>query len=118
MVLLQLAETYSLDQQFMFGPSLLVAPVMEQGASSKEVYLPAGSRWFDAHNGQEVKPSTGWLGTGQQSLHQVCPIAVTAGMLFHSLFMSRALEVRDTRQICKGEYPTTCVLCCLYCWAD
>ena len=74
MVLLQLAETYSLEQQFMFGPSLLVAPLMEPGASSKEVYLPAGTRWFDAHNGQEVKPSTGWLGTGQQSLHQVCPI--------------------------------------------
>ena len=72
--LLQASEVYSLDQQFMFGPSLLVAPVMEQGASSKEVYLPAGSRWYDAHTGQEVKPSTGWLASSsQQSLHQVGP---------------------------------------------
>lgn len=57
----------------MFGPSLLVAPVMEQAASSREVYLPAGIRWYDAHTGQEVKGSTAWLGgAGQQSLHQVC----------------------------------------------
>ncbi len=29
--------------EYMFGPSLLVAPVTEQGQTSREVYLPAGS---------------------------------------------------------------------------
>lgn len=71
-----------MDQQFMFGSSLLVAPVMEQGASSKEVYLPPALRWYDAHTGQEVKSKKGWLGTGQQSMHQVCQ-AVAAGAVVH-----------------------------------
>jgi alpha-glucosidase len=32
--------------QFMFGPSILVAPVLDKGAREKEVYLPEGS-WYD-----------------------------------------------------------------------
>lgn len=33
--------------EFMFGPALLVAPVTEQGAVSREVYLPEGTKWYD-----------------------------------------------------------------------
>ena len=39
-------ETYELDGQFLFGEELLVAPVVEEGATSKKVYLPKGS-WRD-----------------------------------------------------------------------
>ncbi|MBB5084998.1 TIM-barrel domain-containing protein [Nonomuraea endophytica] len=38
------------DQQYMFGSQLLVAPVTAQGASSRNVYLPAGE-WYDLWNG-------------------------------------------------------------------
>jgi alpha-glucosidase (family GH31 glycosyl hydrolase) len=31
----------------MFGPAFLVAPVTEQGATTKRVYLPAGTDWYD-----------------------------------------------------------------------
>jgi hypothetical protein len=34
------------DDEFLFGPDLLVAPVLEPGATSREAYLPAGS-WVD-----------------------------------------------------------------------
>jgi alpha-glucosidase/alpha-D-xyloside xylohydrolase len=33
--------------EYMFGPAFLVAPVTEQGASSRKVYLPAGTDWFN-----------------------------------------------------------------------
>ena len=31
--------------RYMFGPDWLVAPVYEQGAKNRSVYLPAGSKW-------------------------------------------------------------------------
>jgi alpha-D-xyloside xylohydrolase len=43
----------NLADQFMFGPDLLVAPVTEQGAVSREVYLPTGTTWVEAWSGQE-----------------------------------------------------------------
>ncbi|OXM15154.1 glycoside hydrolase family 31 [Paenibacillus herberti] len=40
------SNTYGLNQQYMLGGNLLVAPVMNQGETSKSVYLPQGD-WID-----------------------------------------------------------------------
>jgi alpha-D-xyloside xylohydrolase len=39
---------WQIDDQFMFGPDLLVAPVLFEGARSRPVYLPTGTGWQDA----------------------------------------------------------------------
>lgn len=39
---------YAVDDAFMFGPDLLVAPVLTEGARDRQVYLPAGAIWTDA----------------------------------------------------------------------
>jgi alpha-glucosidase len=36
----------------LLGEALLVAPVVEQGATAREVYLPNGARWFDWWTGE------------------------------------------------------------------
>ena len=43
---------YTVEDQFMFGPDILVAPVLEQGATSRSVYLPAGAGWYEAWTGE------------------------------------------------------------------
>ena len=41
----------AIDDEFMFGSDLLVAPVLWEGADSRDVYLPAGD-WFDYWTGK------------------------------------------------------------------
>ncbi|QTE31178.1 glycoside hydrolase family 31 protein [Pengzhenrongella sicca] len=45
------APCWDLADQYMYGPDLLVAPVIVPGATSREVYLPAGATWTDLHSG-------------------------------------------------------------------
>ncbi len=40
------------NDDMMLGASLLVAAVVEPGAAAREVYLPAGARWFDWWSGE------------------------------------------------------------------
>lgn len=42
---------WSIDDQYMFGPDLLVAPVLELGARRRAVYLPVGASWTDTATG-------------------------------------------------------------------
>jgi alpha-D-xyloside xylohydrolase len=37
----------TISDEYMFGPAFLVAPVTEQGQTSRVVYLPAGADWYD-----------------------------------------------------------------------
>ena len=37
----------NLGDEYMFGPAFLVAPVTEQGREARQVYLPAGSDWYN-----------------------------------------------------------------------
>lgn len=41
----------NINDQFMAGPSLLVSPVSEYKARERQVYLPAGSGWYDLYTG-------------------------------------------------------------------
>ncbi len=41
-------EAWNIEDAYMFGPDLLVAPVMEEGKRERQVYLPAGCKWTDA----------------------------------------------------------------------
>ena len=40
---------WNTEDEYMFGSDILVAPVMEQGARERTVYLPEGTRWTDAY---------------------------------------------------------------------
>lgn len=42
---------WDVADQFLYGPSLLVAPVLEAGVRSRRVYLPAGSTWTSLSSG-------------------------------------------------------------------
>jgi alpha-glucosidase len=47
------AQTYGADDEFLFGSDLLIAPVLDESATERGVYLPAG-RWYDFWTGAPV----------------------------------------------------------------
>lgn len=55
-----------LRDEYMFGPAFLVAPVTEQGATSRPVYLPAGTDWYNFWTGERF--------SGGQTLQVAAPI--------------------------------------------
>lgn len=42
-------KCWDIDDQYMFGPKYLVAPILYQGMTEREVYLPQG-QWKDIHS--------------------------------------------------------------------
>ncbi len=52
--------SWDIDDQFMLGDALLIAPVLQAGAVARRVYLPAGCDWCDAWTGTPHAGGT-WL---------------------------------------------------------
>lgn len=48
------ADARNLPDQYMFGPSVMVSPVLEKGATARNVYLPQGTDWFDFWTGERL----------------------------------------------------------------
>jgi len=54
------AKAADVSDEYMFGPAFLVAPVTDQGVTARNVYLPAGTDWFNywtnerVHGGQTI----------------------------------------------------------------
>jgi alpha-D-xyloside xylohydrolase len=64
--------------EYMFGPAFLVAPVTEQGQTVKDVYLPAGSDWYDFWTG-EKQAGGRWI-KAQAPIDRI-PVYVKAGSI-------------------------------------
>ena len=69
-------NVWELDDQYLLGGQLLVAPVLEAGATARGVYLPAGE-WFDWHSGRAVR-SAGQTVRAEAPLDRI-PLYAKAG---------------------------------------
>jgi alpha-D-xyloside xylohydrolase len=49
------ANVNSISDQYMFGPAIMVCPVYEYGARSREVYFPNTSGWYDFYTGKYME---------------------------------------------------------------
>ena len=48
-------ESWNVEDAYLFGPDLYVAPVMEDHVTEREVHLPAGTTWFNAWTGEKYE---------------------------------------------------------------
>lgn len=64
-------EGYKIDDQFMLGNALMVAPVLEDYVTERKVYLPQGV-WYDLYTGEKYEG--GYITVTLQKDH--CPVFV------------------------------------------
>jgi alpha-D-xyloside xylohydrolase len=68
----------NIADQYMFGPSLLVNPVLQYKQRKRELYLPKSAGWYDLYSGQ-------WYRGGQKivadATYERMPVFVKAGSI-------------------------------------
>jgi len=72
------AQAATVGDQYMLGSAMLVAPVLEQGATRRRVYLPAGSDWYDWWTNEKHTGGT-WIDADAPI--QRIPLFVRAGSI-------------------------------------
>jgi alpha-D-xyloside xylohydrolase len=99
------SKALDISDEFMFGPSLLVAPVTEAGATSRDVYLPKGADWYDFWTGQRIG--------GGQTIHRDAPLSVLPLYVRAGSILPLGPEEEYT-----GEHPSAPVELRIYPGAD
>jgi alpha-D-xyloside xylohydrolase len=63
------AAAWEIEDQFMFGTDILVAPVLFEGATNRKVYLPTGNSWRNPWSGESFNGGQWIMATAP--LHQI-----------------------------------------------
>jgi alpha-D-xyloside xylohydrolase len=71
-------RVWDIDDQYMFGPAFLAAPVTEFKARSREVYLPQGTLWYDFYSGRAME---GGQAIAADAPYERMPLFVRAGSI-------------------------------------
>jgi alpha-D-xyloside xylohydrolase len=72
------SNTWNLGDQFMFGPAIMVNPVLKADANRRNVYLPAAAAWYDFWTG---KSQTGGQEIEADAPRDRIPLFVRAGSI-------------------------------------
>ena len=78
-------EVRNLNTEFLVGEQMLVAPVLEQGATRRMVYLPEGV-WYDYWTGEMIQGKQYIL---RDAPIEVCPIYLKAGSIIPTYQVSQ-----------------------------
>ncbi len=71
-------QTYTIDDQYLFGDSFLIAPVLHKGQGSRTVYLPDGNDWYDYRSNKKY---TGGSTISVDAPVDTLPLFVRAGSI-------------------------------------
>ncbi|TRM79504.1 alpha-xylosidase [Sulfolobus sp. B5] len=84
------SNVYNIDDQFMFGPYMLISPVTLPEVTEREIYLPKG-RWYDFWTGRKVEGGR-WLKV--DSPIDIIPIHVKEGAIIPLASRDNSIEIR------------------------
>lgn len=96
-------EAYKISSSYLFGPDLLVAPVVKPGVQSKQVYLPAGSRWQSFPDGGEEHEGGQWIEVSVDM--NAIPVFVRSGAIIPMVDVVQSTTDYQTEKIQLHYYP-------------
>jgi alpha-D-xyloside xylohydrolase len=77
--------------EYMFGPDLLIAPVTEQGVTTRSVYLPAGVDWYNFWTRERIR--------GGQRVDVAAPIDIIPVFVRAGSILPLGAEVESTNEM-------------------
>lgn len=94
-------QTHNLNDQFMLGDSILIAPVIQPGKDCRTVYLPAGD-WYDWHTNEKYQGGKSIL--ADAPLNKM-PIFVKSGSIIPLAPVVNYIGEKELDQITFVIYP-------------
>jgi alpha-D-xyloside xylohydrolase len=85
------AKVADLRDEYMFGPAFLVAPITEQGATSRAVYLPAGTDWYNYWTNERLQ--------GGQTVNVAAPIDTLPLFVRAGSIVPLGVPIESTNQV-------------------
>lgn len=96
-------RTYEINDEFLCGSSILVAPVVEQGKRIRDVYLPEG-RWVDFWSGEVYDGKKYIL---KDAPIDTCPIFVKEGSIIPEYPVQQYVGEKEITELILNVYPGT-----------
>ncbi|AZO96419.1 glycoside hydrolase family 31 protein [Halocella sp. SP3-1] len=94
-------NTYELNDQFLVGENILVAPVVQQGQLARAVYLPSG-KWVDYWTKEIIEGGRYIL---KKTPLDTCPIFIKEGSLIPNYKVGAYLDNKMNQELILDLYP-------------
>lgn len=91
------------NDEYMVGSKILVAPVVQQGARARMVYLPKGE-WVDYWTGERIAGECYIL---KEAPLDICPIYIKSGSIIPTYKDLQYIEPKEIKKLTLEFYPST-----------
>ncbi|GFZ29543.1 alpha-glucosidase [Clostridium zeae] len=94
-------EVYEINDQFLFGENILVAPILEQGKKIRTVYLPEG-QWVDYWTKEVIAGGKYIL---KEAPLDICPVYIRKGSIVPNYPVQSYVGEKDIKELTLDIYP-------------
>lgn len=95
------SRVHEINDQFMFGENILVAPILEQGKKVRVVYLPEGN-WVDYWTKEVIEGGKHII---KEAPLDTCPIYIKAGSIIPNYPVQSYVGQIDVNELTLDVYP-------------
>lgn len=95
-------KTYEINDQFLCGENILVAPIVEQGKTARIVYLPKGDNWVDFWTKEVIEGGKYII---KEAALDVCPIYIKEGSIIPRYPVQNYIGEKEIEEINLDVYP-------------